>query len=336
MPPFLADNSGECHTWRDARWLTDREIATLAAWDEQGEPEGDPATPPPTVPPLPELTGTVSMIQTEVYTPDDSSTDDYRCFVVDGPDATTFLTGYEVHPGNAPIVHHVIVYAPTNADAANEARQLDANEAGPGYTCFGASNVNAFPVVLWAPGGGATTFPEGTGVELTGGLPLIIQVHYNLLAGNEPDQTSVELQTAPSATRARIIPLGDYDMSIGPRMSSVSTSETVDLSDFTRGINLPITIYGMFPHMHTLGRQLQVDHIANAGAEQCLIDVPRWDFNWQLAYFYEEPIRISSLDSMRITCTYDTSERDETVTWGEGTQDEMCLNFFYAVIATGL
>jgi hypothetical protein len=338
MPPWLADNSGACNTWRDARWLSARELALLAAWDEQGEPMGDPSTPEPVVPPLPTLTGSVSTIQTEMYTPDDSRTDDYRCFVVDAVSTTdTYLTGYEVHPGNTASVHHVIVYAPTDASAGTAARANDADEAGPGYTCFGAAGVNAYPVVLWAPGGGATLFPEGTGVRLTGGLPLIIQVHYNLLANGDPDQTSVDLQTAGSATNARILPIGDYDMTIAPRMASVSTSHTQDLSALTRGFDVPLTIYGEFPHMHTLGRQLRVDRIPDGGgAEQCLVDVPRWDFNWQLAYFYETPITISSLDSLRITCTYDTRDRDAPVSWGEGTQDEMCLNFFYVVVAGGL
>lgn len=336
MPPWLADNSGDCHTWQDARWLTEREIATLEAWDAMDEPMGDPATPAPTVPPLPELTGSVTTIQTADYTPNASANDDYRCFVVDGPTADTFLTGYEVHPGNDAIVHHVIVYAPTDAGAANNARTLDANEAGDGYTCFGASRVNAYPVVLWAPGGGATLFPEGTGVPLTGGLPLIIQVHYNVLGGDGGDQTTVELQTANSATRARIVPLGDYDMAVEGGRESVSTSHTEDLADLTRGFTIPLTVYGMFPHMHTLGRELRVDHIAAGGAEQCLVDVPRWDFNWQLAYFYETPVEISSADSLRITCSYDTRGRSGTVTWGEGTEDEMCLNFFYVVIGSGL
>lgn len=340
MPPYLANDSGECQDFRDSRWLSDRELETLAAWDEQGEPMGDPATPEPIVAPLPTLDGTLTTVDTGVdYAPDTTGPDDYRCFIVEAPfDTEYFLTGYEVHPGNAATVHHVIAFAPFDQAAVDEARALDAAEDGPGYTCFGAANVDAFPVVLWAPGGGATNYPVGTGVRLTGGWPLIIQVHYNTLAGDGTDRTSIELETATDVPRAaRIIPVADFDMAVEPRMSSVSTTDTWDLSVFTRGAALPLTIYGAFPHMHTLGRTLRVEHIADAdGAEQCLVDVPRWDFNWQLAYFYERPIQINTLDSLRITCSYDTSERTEMVRWGEGTMDEMCLSFFYVVVAGGL
>ncbi len=295
MPPYLADNSGECQTFRDARWLSDRELEVLAAWHAQGAPEGDPSTPAPIVPELPRLTGAVTTIDTGVdYMADPSVDDDYRCFLADAPfDTNYFLTGYEVHPGNTRTVHHVIVYAPQDAAAGDDARARDAAEAGPGYTCFGAAGVNAFPVVLWAPGGGATLYPSNTGVLLTGGAPLIIQVHYNNLAGRgETDRTRVDLQTTEGGvTRAFFIPVADFDMNIPGRMNRVSTSATFRISDFVSGI--AVRVHGVFPHMHTLGRELRVT-MEQGGAEQCLVDVPRWDFNWQLAYFYDTPGRLDA------------------------------------------
>ncbi|MDQ3031462.1 MAG: hypothetical protein M3Y87_03525 [Myxococcota bacterium] len=340
MPPYLADASGDCQSFDDPQWLTDRELDTLAAWDEQGEPLGDPATPAPVAPTLPTLDGELTTIDIGIdYAADTTGPDDYRCFMVEAPFADEyFLTGHEVHPGNRATVHHVIVFSPFDDEATTQAREYDAADPEPGYTCFGAPGVDAFPVVLWAPGAGATNYPAGTGIRMAGGAPLIVQVHYNTLAGNGTDRTSVDLETATSVPRAaRIIPVADFDLALAPRMSSVETTDTWDLSLFTRGAALPLTIYGTFPHMHTLGRTLRVEHIRESdSAEQCLVDVPRWDFNWQLAYFYERPLTISTLDSIRITCGYDTSSRSDMVTWGEGTQDEMCLNFFYVVIAGGL
>lgn len=332
MPPWPGDNSGECHTFRDARWLSDEELGLLAAWDAAGEPMGDPATPAPPAPPVPTLAPPTSTIQTPVYTPPASGNDDYRCFVVSGVSATdTFLTGHQVEPGNRAMVHHVIVYAPNDDAAANAARSRD---SGAGYSCFGGPGVNASPVVIWAPGSGATLYPEGTGVRLRGGAPLIIQVHYNLLANRRSDQTRIRLKTSASAINALIWSLADYDMSLAPRMASVSTSHSQNLSSVLSG-DQTITIYGHFPHMHTLGTEIRVDHQVPSGAEQCLIDLPRWNFNWQMVYFYETPIVISSLDTLRLTCTYDTRTQTSQVRWGEGTEDEMCINFFYVVVGAG-
>jgi len=340
MPPFLVDNSGACHTFSDARWLSADEIATLRAWDEAGEPMGDPATPAPDVVAPSVLDGVVSTIATmpsgAAYAVDTSRSDDYRCFVVDAPASFgAFVTGYQVHPGNPAVVHHVIVYAPADAASATAIRRNDAADPAVGYPCFGGVGSDAFPVVLWAPGGGATNFPSGTGVQLDATLPLVIQVHYNTAAGAGTDRTTVDLETAATVTRARIIPILDAALRLPPRMASVTTTHTENLADLTRGFTIPLTIYGTFPHMHNLGRTLRVDRLT-AGTEECLVDVPRWDFNWQLAYFYETPIRMTSADSIRITCGYDTTSRTDTVTWGENTQDEMCLAFFYMVVGAGL
>ncbi|GAB4213471.1 MAG: hypothetical protein OHK0013_37350 [Sandaracinaceae bacterium] len=325
MPPYLADNSGDCQTFRDARWLTDAEIDTFRLWYEQGMQMGDPATPPPDVTPPPRLTGSVTTLDIGVdYVPRAGVADDYRCFLVESPGG--FVTGYDVHPGNPATVHHVIVYEPTDDGAGAEARANDAAEAGPGYTCYGGAGVNAFPVVLWAPGGGATTFPRGTGVQIPSSRPLIVQIHYNVLAGMGADRTRVDIQTVGSATPAYIVPLVNSSFNIPPRTPSYSSSDEQSLSVIPSGITL--RAYGSFPHMHTLGTSLRVDRISG-GVTECLLDVPRWDFNWQLAYWYETPIRVTRSDAVRITCEWNSMTRDTATRWGEGTEDEMCLNFFY-------
>jgi hypothetical protein len=325
MPPYLADNSGDCQSFRDARWLSDGEIATFAAWYEGGMLEGDPATPPPEVVPPPRLTGAVTTLDIGVdYAPRAGLSDDYRCFLVESPGG--FVTGYDVHPGNAATVHHVIVYEPSDDGAGDEARANDAAEAGPGYTCFGGAGVSAFPVVLWAPGGGATIFPRGTGVQISPSRPLVVQIHYNVLGGMGTDRTRVDIQTVASATPAYIAPLVDSTFNIPPRTPSYSSSDEQSLSAIPRGVTL--RAYGSFPHMHTMGTSLRVERVT-AGGNECLLDVPRWDFNWQLAYWYETPIRVTRDDTVRITCEWNSMTRDTNTTWGEGTEDEMCLNFFY-------
>ena len=55
-----------------------------------------------------------------------------------------------------------------------------------------------------------------------------------------------------------------------------------------------------------------------------------WDFHWQQMYVYDTPIRVAREEgSLTLTCTYDTTSRTEVVRWGENTDDEMCLAYFY-------
>ena len=94
-----------------------------------------------------------------------------------------------------------------------------------------------------------------------------------------------------------------------------------------------VEVYGVFPHMHTLGRKLRVERErgGEGGARECFLDVPKWDFDGQQFYFYTTPLLVEVGDRVNLTCTYDTTTRTATVTWGEGTDDEMCLAGFYIV-----
>lgn len=215
------------------------------------------------------------------------------------------------------------MYAPNSAAAVTSAQALDQAEAGLGYTCFGGAGVPAEPRVLWAPGVGVTKLPANTGLELVAGRKLILQVHYNLTAGRFPDRTRVRLQTAPSVTHpATYLAVADNKMSVAPGQALGSTTRTV------AGVTGAILVHGVLPHMHTLGRTLRVT-ANSAGSDSCLVNVDRWDFHWQNAWWYQSPLQFQSVASLTITCAYDTRNRTTPVTWGEGTNDEMCLSYLY-------
>jgi hypothetical protein len=326
MPPMPVDNGGACNTYANARWLTDSEIALFRAWATAGAPEGDRSK----VPSLPSAPRGIENPSATLdagadYTPNAALADDYRCFVVDaGLASDAFLVGYEVLPGDAREVHHAIVYQPKSDAAASEAEALDAAESGLGYTCFGAAGVDAEPRALWAPGGSAVTLPKDTGLALVAGRKLILQVHYNLSAGAFPDRTRVRLVTASSVKRAATyLAAADTKMNVAAGQAEGTTMRTVS------GTNEPLLIWGVLPHMHTLGRKLRVD-AATASGTTCLVNVDRWDFHWQNVWWYESPISLDVFKSATISCSYDTRGRDKPVTWGEGTNDEMCLSYFYA------
>jgi hypothetical protein len=89
----------------------------------------------------------------------------------------------------------------------------------------------------------------------------------------------------------------------------------------------PLTIHGVLPHMHELGRTLHME--LESGKSTCLVDVDRWNFHWQNTWWYDTPLVFPRVDALSIRCGYYTRSRTETVTWGEGTADEMCLAYLY-------
>lgn len=147
----------------------------------------------------------MTLTMPEPYTPSAPTgvgTDDYRCFLLDPDlDRDVWLTGSNVLPGNPRVVHHVILFR-IPPDKVAEAEQLDADQDGEGWTCFGGTGVSgdftnvddASWLAAWAPGGDETRTTNGYGVRVEAGSRIVMQVHYNLLEGAAPDASSTQLR----------------------------------------------------------------------------------------------------------------------------------------------
>ncbi len=328
MPPWNPSNEGDCNTYKNARWLSEEEIALIAAWEEGGTREGDPKNAPPD-PNLPTgLAKVDALFDTGVeYTPNDSLTDEYRCFVVDmGLSEDRFVTGYEVIPGDLRVVHHVIGFATETANADDAAAALDAADPDPGYLCYGGPGVPATQWTLgWAPGGGALMFPENTGLPVKAGRKMIVQVHYNLSNGTFPDRTTIKLTLENSVQKqAQILSVGTNDILLQPGLEDAPANGTM---------NVPagagkFSVWGVGPHMHSRGKTLRVEYEKD-NQKTCIVDVQNWNFHWQGLALYETPLSSSGGGKLNIRCGYDTTKEMDVIKNGEGTDDEMCLNFLY-------
>ena len=342
MPPFLADNSGDCRTYEDAAWLSDDEIQTIVDWVDGGMPEGDPANGPSMPDPLGGLDDrtTHSLVMDFDYFADfEGQDDDYRCFVIDpGLTEDGFITAFEIEPGDPEIVHHVIVYAPVDDNALANAYELDDETPTEGYTCFGGPSVDASMVAAWAPGRMVWEYPDGTGIRVEEGMPLIVQMHYNNGGSSNVDSTTVNFEIVDQVDDELYSWFWvNSGIEIPPGEEHVETTYRSTLSRYTGIDDLEVTLLGVGPHMHSIGTALYADVTdGETGDTECLMDLPRWDFNWQFAYMFEEPVEMTFDDRLFLQCDYDSSDRDEWTYWGDGTGDEMCLITMYTTVQAGI
>ncbi len=358
MPPWLVRDDGSCGSFQDSPVLSDDEIATIQAWVDGGSLEGTPRDDL-KVPTLETLAAGLD-VSTPVFVPeivggDLAPSDEYRCFLADQEFAEdTFVTGHEVLPGNSKIVHHVlgIVVDPTadvgggktNGDVIAE---LDAQTPDrDGWPCFGAAGDGVDPEgipVTWAPGMGLVHFPGDTGYRIKAGNKIVVQVHYNLADPEvlgQSDKTTMRLELKDSVPIEGFFDLPDpfldsleemvpaqlepgkesvkyvWELPIGPYLATLGVQET----DF----------YGVFPHMHQRGRKMLVE-LVDKSEPRCAADVQRWDFGWQLYYFYDQPLKITPTTSLRVTCDYNTQGDTEPTLPGWGTKNEMCLAGIFIV-----
>jgi hypothetical protein len=349
MPPWPPSDRGV--PLKGARALDAEEVRILRQWVAGGMPKGPDSAHRDRQPDLRTVRADQEVAMAEPYLPADADTDDYRCFIIDpGAASNQMITGYSVRPGTPGNVHHVILFEVLDQGTAlRDLQALDDADPGPGYSCFGGPMVDTSgggPLGLppirfvggWAPGQGATLMPAHTGIPLMANSRLLMQVHYNLLNGRNLDLTTAVLQLdprRPDLVEALLVPIPDGDFYIPAGASSYTHQKTYLLPSWVPRF----TVYSVYPHMHLLGRQIQISTIQRGG-EKLLLDIPRWDFHWQGAYELQDPVQVSAGDSIRVRCTWDNSPEHQpelrgvrraprAVSWGERTTDEMCLGFLY-------
>lgn len=345
MPPWLA-SPNEVGGWLKDPSLTAAQKDVLSKWVAAGMPEGDAKRPGEALPSvstgLPRVDLTLKMAAP--YTPQ-KLPDDYRCFVLRWPMTTpAYVTGINGVPGNAKIVHHVALYLVEGA-AARYPPEWDAEDALPGYECFGGpfgSRPQQFPVKLltaWLPGYQGQVFPRGGGVAIPPGATVVLQMHYSSLeAAPSPDQTAMEFSIADTVSRRLAYqPFLKFDwvagqMPIPPNSSEVVHEHRADPRpnfgllgsplDTKNGFNIEAVMF----HMHTLGARGELwIHRADKTKQQILV-LPRWDFHWQQEYQLAEPVRFNPGDELRVRCVFDNSKPGAKASnWGENSDEEMCV-----------
>lgn len=285
--------------------------------------------------------------------PAGEGTDDYRCFLVDPELATdAVITGAHFLPANAELVHHVILYKVEPQDLA-KAEAKDASEPGDGWTCFGGTGIGGGGASLnldeapwlgaWAPGVSERVAGDGIGTKLPTGSRIVMQIHYNLLAGQGQDRSAarlrlakddgsydylqtmllpapVELPCRPGKTGplcAREKAMKDLNARFGSEakvadlLHILCGSEPIGPTQTcTRPVNGTMRVRATSGHMHLLGRAISI--VANAGRpdERTLLDITNWDFDNQSATALPQPVTLTSSDTLTVKCTHDQSLRD--------------------------
>jgi hypothetical protein len=282
------------------------------------------------------------------YTPDATALDDFRCFLVDFRiTQERYVTAFQMVPGNAEIVHHAATVLYSGGDREKIAA-YDEQTPGEGWPCFsshvpeevGATMTNLLSA--WAPGAPPVISHPGTGVRLEPGVVGVMRLHYHFHEGEipGPDQTFLQLKFARTASNASMhnvysFPLDSYDLNIPPN-HTLAVDRTLPMSGWMGNFFFPdgdAYLVGLAGHMHLLGTNFQMEVISEQG-RTVVLDIPRWDFNWQTYYQLKAPFKIRASDRVHIHCDYDnTAEHRQQVhfegpmdwvNFGEGSQDEMC------------
>jgi hypothetical protein len=287
--------------------------------------------------------------------PPPGATDDYHCTLLD-PHVThpAYIVSSQFFPGSVEDHHAALFLLPPSLVAQAEKDKVLKN----GWTCFGEGTLPDTPLVdfaqtkllsNWSPGSGAINFPKGTGYVIPAGSMVVMQVHYNLLAGDKPVKNSLVLHTAPMSTP--LLPLHVQEMEAAPdlpcpagvtgplcdRAASLANQGQrfgqnavieVDGIEAMCGRNptdppagdstsctTPMSTGGYLlrvaPHMHLLGVGFTMVVDPGTPEAQTVLNVPNYDFHHQRAYNLPKAIPVTKGEPVQITCTYDPTLEQE-------------------------
>jgi peroxiredoxin len=314
MPPWSA-NPAHGAFRNDAR-LTDDEKATLLAWIENGCPEGDPADLP--APPQfvtgwgmgePDL---IIPMRDEPFEVPATGTVAYQHFEVDpGFAEDRYVIAGEARPGNRSVVHHIIAYIrPPGHDDQKKLGEM---------------------LLGYAPGSPPVQLLDGDAIRIPKGSKILFELHYTPNGRPQSDLSSIGLRFADQKHVQRLIRPGAVLNTEFEIPAEAGNHEVVAEQVLDRDIHL----LNMSPHMHLRGKSFRYEAFFPDGRHQILLDVPRYDFNWQLRYELLEPLLLPKGTRIRCTAHFDNSsdnphnpDATQPVRWGAQSWEEMMIGFY--------
>jgi hypothetical protein len=367
MPPWGADPAHSMKM-RNDRSLPQKDIDTIVAWVTAGAPRGNPEDMPP-VPMFASgwQLGEPDFVfeQPVEWTVRPDGQEPYLYFYEKIPfGEDKFASALEIRPSNFGVVHHSGVYIVDIPEGYTvrdgylydkDGKQVPPSQPMGKRASGDASLPGADKLISYVPGRGYEEHPSGFAKRIPAGKYIRWVLHYNPIGQPEKDRSRLGLWFAKSPVTHEVLNLqaGDPVPDSGGRgLYFAQGKEVLYESDDTTGrrgktppipphtadfrmvgitpVNEPITLYSLTPHMHLRGKSMKWWVTYPDGREEVILDVPNYDFNWQIQYELETPLKIPAGSKITNVAIYDNSANnkwnpapEKDVYWSEQSWDEM-------------
>jgi hypothetical protein len=331
MPPWLADAT-DCTKIRHDQRLTDAQLALFSDWQASGFPPGDEAEFVPLAePPIPAIGEPDLVVKASTPHRLTAGSEYYACEQVGSRVAEDlWVTAMDIVPENDEYVHHAIV------------------SVGNGRCS--ALGTTAENVYSYRPGSRTLVFEEGDALLIPAGSIIAVQFHYNTRFAPRgttlpTDSSAFRMWTLPPGEKPvrAIVRMPHHDLFINIPVGAVDQREGGRASIGSEYTRPGAEIIGISPHMHYLGQRFKETLHKADGTDVCLVEIPAWDQDWQLDYFFEPSSFIPVARGAAVTqeCYFSNRAEDQGAdpdgnpfaprytTFGEDTRQEMCLGYIW-------
>ncbi|MEZ6140380.1 MAG: redoxin family protein [Zavarzinella sp.] len=226
-----------------------------------------------------------------------------------------WISEMEIRPTAPEVVHHVLVFV-VPPDSNGRPGRLRGGEAAGFFAAY-------------VPGTNHWIYPDGFGKKIPKGSDVVFQMHYT------PNGTAVKDQTEFGVVFAKENPR--YELKVtgiaNPLIRIPANAANHQEEAFLR-LPMDAKVTALIPHMHVRGKAFRYELETEGGKKTTLLDIPRYDFNWQLLYRYAQPLDVKRGNTIIATAVYDNSSKNlanpdpnKLVRWGPQTFDEMLIGY---------
>ena len=260
-----------------------------------------------------------------------------------------WVRAIQVRPDATAAVHHIIVSARSESspDETAKSRRVDPGirldtdilpgdeiEWNPGVAQLeGRAKGNPFGGTT-VGNDGVSIFEPGTARLLEAGTTLVFEMHYTPTGEPHVDQSSIGLVFTDEPPDQRVwnaaIVHGQFVIPPGAADFAVEA----DLS-----VTKDVTLLNLLPHSHLRGVRWDYEAVYPDGTRETILSVPRYDFNWQIDYVFDEPLALPAGSKIHAVAHYDNSaanrsnpDPDAQVRRGEQTDEEMMFTALSCLI----
>jgi tetratricopeptide (TPR) repeat protein len=329
MPPWLPE-PGEFKFVGELR-LTELHIALFKRWAEQGAPQGDPRD----LPPAPKFTPEWQLGKPDLilharkpYSLAASGTDNYWNFIfpTDFPDIR-WVRAMEIHPGEKRVVHHANILLDRMHSSRAQEKQPGDGFPGMELRIESESFDPDSHIFFWKPGSAPHVEPADMALRLDPGSDIVLNTHLQPSGKVESIEPSIGIYfTDMPATKAPVLLelQSDLALDIPPGVSDFLVTDT-----FTMPVD--VDLLAIYPHAHYLGKELAATATFPDGSTRSLINILRWDLNWQAVFYYAQQVFLPKATVIKMRYVYDNSASNianphrppQRVQGGNRTVDEM-------------
>ena len=326
MPPWGAAAGHQ--TYANDASLSTEEISTIAAWVDGGTPKGNDAD----LPATPQFTegwsiGEPDLIFTMVepyVVPADGSIPYTYITTPTGLTEDIWISANEFKPGDRRVIHHVISQVIEGDGVVDSTPKM---RRDPERAVVRGASVGGY-----VPNRTGRIFTEGTASMIPAGAEIEAQMHYTTIGEVVSDVSSwgVVLAKAPEAdlrkTGGGIVANGRFVIPPQAANHEVKARREIDRDTYLTHI---------MPHMHVRGKSAKYTVVYPDGTEVVALDVPAYDFEWQLRYELAEPILMPKGSALEVVMHFDNSPNNRhnpdptaQVRYGDQTWEEMMIGFY--------